>query len=116
MEFAEKVNLVKMDLDFDFIDMDINNISDIDDTTDDEADNTPAIRRYIRDRQNPFEQYDDDEFKMRFRFNKESVLHGILPKIIEGVAKINNRGLPIPPQFQLLATLRYFATSSFQVI
>lgn len=104
-------------MNFDSIDMDIN-IRNIYDTTNDEADNRPAIRRYICDRQNPFEQYDDDEFKMRFRFNKDSVVNGIWPKIIEGLAKINNRGfpIPIPPQFQLLATLRYYETSSFQVI
>ena len=44
-------------------------------------------------------------------FNKDSVLHGILPKIEEGLAKINKRGLPIVPHFQLLVALRYYAST-----
>ena len=46
---------------------------------------------------------------------KDSVLRGILPKIEEGLAKINKRGLPIVPHFQLLVALRYYASASFQV-
>ena len=47
-------------------------ISDIDDIDDDIAENRPVIRGYIRDRQNPFEQYDEDEFERRYRFRKDS--------------------------------------------
>ena len=99
--------------DIDISDLEDPDISDFEDTDDDIADNRP-VKRYIRDGQNPFEFYEEDEFKKRFRFNKESVLHGILPKIIEPLTKTNNRGLPIPPQLQLLACLQYYATSSFQ--
>jgi len=74
-----------------------------------------APKKYIRDWVNPFEFYSNQEFKRRFRFNKESVLYGILPKIEERLASINNRGLPVPPVFQLLICLRFYATSSFQV-
>ena len=77
-------------MNLEFIDIDNINISDIentdssdiDDTTDDDiADNRPVIRGYIRDRQNPFEHYDEEEFKRRYRFDKDSVLYGILRTI-----------------------------------
>ncbi|XP_017875626.1 putative nuclease HARBI1, partial [Ceratina calcarata] len=76
----------------------------------------PRLRRYVRDGQNPFEYYEDAEFKRRYRFSKESVLCGILPKIIDGLKKVNNRGLPIAPELQLLMCLRYYASSSFQQV
>jgi len=80
-----------------------------------------APKKYIRDWVNPFEFYSNREFKRRFRFNKESVLYGILKlkklksKIEERLANINNRGLPVPPVFQILICLRCYATSIFQV-
>lgn len=64
---------------------------------------------------NPFEFYYEREFKRRFRFNKDSVLYGILPKIQNELIHNNNRGLPIPPLCQLLICLRFYATGSFQV-
>lgn len=67
-------------------------------------------KRYIRDAQNPFEFYRGHEFSRRFRFTKESVMHGILPKIQQGLTKANNRGLPVPPVMQLLICLRYYTT------
>lgn len=92
-------------------------INDIEDIEDDRDENMVerVRKRYIRDVQNPFEFYNNLEFKRRYRFEKDSVLYGILPKIEEGLAKINNRGLPIPPVMQLLICLRYYATASFQV-
>lgn len=72
-------------------------------------------KRYVRDGQNPFDIWNDVEFKKRFRFSKESIIYGILPIIEEGLAKINNRGLPISPVMQLLICLRFYATASFQV-
>lgn len=74
-----------------------------------------APKRYIRDANNPLEFYNNTEFKKRFRFSKESVLYGILPKIEVGLVKINNRGLPISPIIQLLICLRFYASASFQV-
>lgn len=95
------------------VDDNFNNINDIE--LDDE-DVGRAPKRYIRDAQNPLEFYDNGEFKRRYRFNKDSVLYGILPKIEIGLEKVNNRGLPIVPELQLLMTLRYYATASFQVL
>lgn len=74
-----------------------------------------APKRYIRDGQNPFEFYSNLEFKRRFRFSKDSVLHGILPLIDDKLRKVNNRGLPVSPVIQLLICLRFYATASFQV-
>ncbi|KYQ50663.1 Putative nuclease HARBI1 [Trachymyrmex zeteki] len=75
-----------------------------------------APKRYLRDKQNPFEFFNDREFKRRFRFSKVSVMFGILPLIEEGLAKINNRDLPISPVLQLLICLRFYATASFQLV
>lgn len=72
-------------------------------------------KRYIRDGQNPFEFYNEREFKKRFRFSKHSVMFGILPLIEDGLTKPNNCGLPISPVLQLLICLRFYATASFQV-
>lgn len=82
-----------------------------------EIENLPmrAPKKYLRDYQNPFEIYSEWEFKRRFRFSKNSVMYGILPLIEEGLARINNRGLPISPILQLLICLRFYSTASFQV-
>lgn len=98
---------------------DISDIEDIDDIVGDNRDNrvdnaVGPIGRYICDAQNPYELYDEYEFKSRYRFDKDTVLYGILPKIHDGLAKVNHHGLPIPPELQLLVCLRYYATASFQ--
>lgn len=92
------------------------NLEDIDeiDSSDDEG-YVRVPKRYIRDWINPFEFYSEREFKRRFRFKKDSVLYGILPKIENELVQNNNRGLPIPPVCQLLICLRFYATGSFQV-
>lgn len=92
-------------------------LQDINFSSDDEEEvlQMRAVKRYIRDGQNPFEFYNEWEFKRRFRFTKESVMFRILPLIEEGLAKNNNRGLPISPVLQLLICLRFYSTASFQV-
>lgn len=86
-----------------------------DDSTSDDEGYVRAPKRYIRDWINPFEIYNNREFKRRFRFNKDSILYGILPLIENELICNNNRGLPIPPLYQLLICLRFYATGSFQV-
>lgn len=93
--------------------IDVHEIEEINST--DDEDDLRAPKRYIRDWIDPFEVYTNREFKRRFRFYKNSVLYGILPKIEETLARVNNRGLPVPPVFQLLSCLRFYATGSFQV-
>ncbi|CAD6242562.1 GSCOCG00009513001-RA-CDS, partial [Cotesia congregata] len=70
----------------------------------------------IRDVQDPFDFYSEIEFKQRYRFDKDSVKFGILPLIEQNLCKVNKRGLPIPPIFQLLICLRFYATANFQFI
>lgn len=71
-------------------------------------------KRYIRDAQNPLHWYSSEEFKMRYRFTKNTVIDLIYP-LVDWQEFINNRGLPIPPTLMLLASLRFYATGSFQV-
>lgn len=103
-------------------DIDLREIDDISDIFDIENEEREEIiinrvpKRYIRDGYNPFQFYDNKEFKRRFRFSKEAVTYGLLPKVEEGLAKVNKQGLPIAPILQLLVCLRFYATASFQVI
>ena len=72
-------------------------------------------KRYLRDLANPLEFYDDDDFRRRFRFGKQSVIDFLLPLVEDHLSKPNNRGLPVSPMHQLLLALRFFATASYQV-
>lgn len=83
-----------------------------------ENDNEVIIRvpkRYVRDFQNPFEYYNERHFEKRYRFDKNSVMYEILQQIEAGLTKVNRRGLPIQPVFQMLVCLRFYATASYQV-
>lgn len=73
-------------------------------------------KRYIRDMQDPFVFFEDDEFIKRYRFKKENVREVVLPLIFQQLIKDNNRGLPIPPALQLLIALRFYATGNFQLV
>lgn len=55
------------------------------------------------------------EFKKRYRFSKNTVKNVIMPLIADKLSHFNNRGLPIPPEIQLLIALRFYATGSYQV-
>lgn len=92
-----------MDVDFDFI-ADIRLISF--------EEGRRRIPRRIRDRSNPFELFDEDEFRRRFRFRKESV-HHIVNTVYVSNETTNRRGAPLPIIFQLLVFLRFLATGSF---
>ncbi|KYN19065.1 Putative nuclease HARBI1 [Trachymyrmex cornetzi] len=94
----------------------INEIVDINLSSEDEEIQIRVPKRYIRDGENPFEFYNEWEFKKRFRFAKNSIMFSILPLIEEGLSKVNNRGLPIAPVFQLLISLRFYATANFQAV
>lgn len=69
----------------------------------------------IENRENPIEFFEDLPFQKRYRFIKEAVINILLPMINDQLRRLNNRGLPISPLMQLLITLRFYATSSFQV-
>jgi hypothetical protein len=87
-----------------YIELEIGNIDDIDN-------NVP--RRYLRNVDDPFELYNENQFFKRYRFPIRVVLETLLELI--NINYTNNRGLPIPIVLQLLTTLRFYATSNFQV-
>ena len=71
------------------------------------------IRRehVIRDRQNPFVNYSEDEFIDRYRLNKECVLT-ILAEIRDSLEP-KQKNLSISPLNQFLIALRFYGTGSF---
>jgi len=79
----------------------------------DEFDVEQIPRKYIRNMEDPFEKYNDNTFLKRYRFPKLIVMDELVDLL--GIHYYNNRGLPIPPILQLLTTLRFYATSNFQI-
>ncbi|KAB0790733.1 hypothetical protein PPYR_15682 [Photinus pyralis] len=70
--------------------------------------------RTFRERPDNFTKWSDQEFTMRFRLQKESVL--FLLELIEGqLATISNRNKAITPMNQLLLTLRLYATGNMLI-
>lgn len=87
-------------------------------TTDDKASKRIRLTKesplkQLRDIQNPLHRYAAIEFQQRYRFDKETV-HDILQMIQYGLTKLTNRGQPVSPMLELLITLRFLATGSFQ--
>ncbi|KAH7976017.1 hypothetical protein HPB52_007588 [Rhipicephalus sanguineus] len=76
-----------------------------------EAHCLPKIPRpALRDRGNPMELYDEEQFHARYRFTKNAVLQ--LPLQESG----DNRGRPVPPMLQLLMALRFYGAGTFQTV
>ncbi|KAJ8666577.1 hypothetical protein QAD02_008239 [Eretmocerus hayati] len=73
-------------------------------------------KRYVRDAQNPFEWYRGSEFTGRYGFSKDAVMNVILPLIRVRLDRWNNRGLPVPPQLQVLMGLRFYRTGNIQQV
>ena len=70
--------------------------------------------RVFRLQFNPFDAYSEDEFMQRFRFSKEGVQN--LETMFSNELQRINRGHNITPMQQLLVTLRFLATGSFQIV
>ena len=70
--------------------------------------------RHLRDRQNPFEKFDDGQFIEHFRLTKATTL-ALLAKIEHYLEYQSDRNQPLPPIYQLLNALRY-ATRSFHLV
>lgn len=113
-------------IDSDESDMDlINNIdnissSDTDDDRDDEMDLRVLLIKHPRQkiyfqRKHPLVEYVDKDFEMRYRLPKNLTVEiaEMLRTRLEYPDKRNN---PIPVIDQLLTTLRYYATASFQIV
>ena len=58
--------------------------------------------------------YDEEEFRQRYRLTKDA-FYELLDIIRPNLLPHNNRGRPIPVDLQLLLTLRFYATGSFQL-
>lgn len=70
--------------------------------------------RVLRIRFDPFHVYNDKQFLQRFRFSKEGVL--ALENMFKDELETINRGHNLTPLQQILVTLRFMATGSFQVV
>lgn len=74
---------------------------------------TSRPMRVMRDAQNPLEMMSETEFSRAFRFSKDTV-QDILKMLSYGLAKHTNRGQPVSPMYELLITLRFLASGSYQ--
>ena len=69
--------------------------------------------QHLRDRLNPLEDYDDEDFRLHFCLTKDSVSD--LVKIVDkDLQHKTRRGLPLTPMQQVLIALRFYATGTFQ--
>ncbi|KAL4231881.1 hypothetical protein ACF0H5_009457 [Mactra antiquata] len=72
------------------------------------------MRNYLRreilfwDRMNPFEYYDDNEFRRRFRFRKNSVMD-LIRLVGDDIKPTSGTSGAILSHLQVLLTLRYYA-------
>ncbi|CAK1587254.1 unnamed protein product [Parnassius mnemosyne] len=84
--------------------------------SDDSEDETYVVRRprWIKERNNYFYDYDDEDFRIRFRLSKAAA-HNLLIKIEDHLEFISERNQSISPINQLLATLRFYATNNSQL-
>ena len=60
-----------------------------------------------------YEMFDEEQFQIRYRLTKDG-FREILNIIAPAISGHNERGNPIPADIQLLLTLRYYATGTFQ--
>ena len=69
--------------------------------------------RQFRARPRPFLQYNDEEFKARFRLTKATFVH-LLGLVGDNIQPFTARNAAISSENQLLLALRFYATGSFQ--
>lgn len=95
----------------------VNDTSEMDNQLDahakDRKNETNRPMRVLRDAQNPLEMMSETEFSRAFRFSKDTV-QDILKMLSYGLAKHTNRGQPVSPMYELLITLRFLASGSYQ--
>lgn len=58
------------------------------------------VERIIRDRTNPFDLYDDNKFKLRYRFNKNTT-HNIMNLLNEDLIRPTERHMALSPETQV---------------
>ncbi|KAI4455382.1 hypothetical protein MML48_9g00012114 [Holotrichia oblita] len=71
--------------------------------------------RIFRDRTNPFDMYDNEEFCARYRLSKESVTN-LMHACYNNIAPVTHRSKSISAMNQILCTLRFLATGTFQAV
>ena len=71
--------------------------------------------RVFRRRENFYNYYHDDEFQLKFRFSKATVRY-IVDLVRHEIEPRTNRSCSITATQQIFATLRYYATGSFQIV
>lgn len=71
--------------------------------------------RIFRDRNNPFDIYNDEEFHAWFRFTKENILF-ISDLVREELTHLTNRSCALSLELQLCTAWRYFVCGSFQIV
>ena len=61
-----------------------------------------------RDRSNPFEMYNDEEFRARYRFTKQTTV-GIIDMLEGDLRRDTQRNAALPAMLQVLTALRFYA-------
>ena len=67
----------------------------------------------LKDKSNPLDYFDNNEFFSRYPFSKESVV--FLFELIKNDSSLMQRSHAVPSMKQLLITLRFYATGYFQM-
>lgn len=76
--------------------------------------NILARNRIFRDRRNPIDIYNDKELYERYRFDRPSILH--ITDLLSNVLNTTRRSKGLLPVQQIMITLRYYATGTFQLV
>lgn len=74
------------------------------------------IDRVFRDRSDPLQEYSDEEFRIRFRLDKQCVIDLFDSVRDNDFLNPSNRLGVVSPMNRLLIALRFYASGSFQVI
>ena len=76
------------------------------------AKRTLRRQRLFRDRQNPFEVYDEAEILARYRFTTDGIK--FLCDTLDGLESPTQRNYALPKHLKVFIGLRYLATGAFQ--
>jgi hypothetical protein len=82
-------------------------------SSDEEEDRNPRRYRALKNRIHPFEIFDDQEFKMRFHFEKQTI-RWLCDLIGPDLEPATQRRKSISALNKILLTMRFFATGAFQ--
>lgn len=68
----------------------------------------------LRDRENPFEFFNEIQFKRRYHMYKDTVAY-VINEIAANLCSPMKRGTQLPPTLQVLITLQFYCTGSMQI-